>query len=380
MDPTAFASAIIQALGPLTVNAATAAVAAAAPPPPPPAPPRVSERIYTAKPEKYNGDRATYESFKRSIELYVATISTDKQKVLAALSFLTDGDADNWARNYTEINKSAIAADLVPWTQFIAALDLQFKDPREAEYARAAFVKLKMGDTPAHTFFLKVDEVRVKGELTDPAHHDRFVVEYLQRHMPAALVLAVSSAYEAKKRAAIDLVGILESLGTITAVQAANQRTTLDAPISYAVFREIAIQQDPNVRRFGNQNAAEAKHDRNPRGYPNAHRTYAAPVVHVHTPAPTAPAPSSSATEASATHSVSSRGPDVIPMEVDRNKHKGRKTCYNCGSPEHLSYNCPEDIKKFKVRELETDFLRLVLQEREEAEKVEEEETDEEDF
>lgn len=84
--------------------------------------------------------------------------------MLATLSFLTDSDANNWARNCTERNKSAIAANLVPWTQFLAALDLYFKDPREA--AHAAFIKIK-SNTPARTVSLKVDKLRVKGDLTD---------------------------------------------------------------------------------------------------------------------------------------------------------------------------------------------------------------------
>ncbi|EJD41695.1 hypothetical protein AURDEDRAFT_169121, partial [Auricularia subglabra TFB-10046 SS5] len=48
---------------------------------------------YVAAPDAFDGSRAHYETFRRSIELYVKAIPTDANKILAALSFLTQGDA-----------------------------------------------------------------------------------------------------------------------------------------------------------------------------------------------------------------------------------------------------------------------------------------------
>ena len=130
-----------------------------------------------------NGDRATYDNFRRSAELYAAGINSDRGKILATLSFLTEGDAAQWCRNFTEKRMTDVQANKVSWAAFLAALDKQFRNPREAENARKQLFSLKMGEQVATTFFLKVDELRTKGELTDPAYHDRLIVEHLQRHM-----------------------------------------------------------------------------------------------------------------------------------------------------------------------------------------------------
>ena len=53
---------------------------------------------YVQAPEAYDGSRAGYETFRRNLELYVQAIPKDRDRILAALGFLTKDDADAWAR------------------------------------------------------------------------------------------------------------------------------------------------------------------------------------------------------------------------------------------------------------------------------------------
>ena len=49
------------------------------------------------------------------------------------------------------------------------------------------------------------------GELTNPEHHDIIVVEHLKQALNPALVLAVMSAFEAKRRARVETLELLET-------------------------------------------------------------------------------------------------------------------------------------------------------------------------
>lgn len=325
-------------------------------------------RNHASKPDKYDGSRAHYETWRRSAELYVVAISSQRNKILAILSFLTEGDADQFARNYLATHQAAIDDGTVSWTDFLAALDAQFRDPREAEKAREALFRLKMGDQTALAFFLKVDELRVRGELTDPIAHDRLIVEYLERHMHSGLVLAVANAYEAKKKAKLEMLEILRDTGIMEDPDVyRNAAANANVPISYQNFRELAIQQDPHVRRFSGTPSNRAESDRTPRQNPFTQRSYPAPVYQaspVIPPRRAEPAPSTTTT--TTTHSppaAPTRGPDVVPMEVDRSRHKNNN-CYTCGEPGHKSWACPKNPQRFNVREVDTDYLRRILEER----------------
>ena len=329
------------------------------------------ERNHAAKPDKYNGNRAMYDNFRRSAELYAAGINSDRGKILATLSFLTEGDAAQWCRNFTEKRMTDVQANKVSWAAFLAALDKQFRNPREAENARKQLFSLKMGEQVATTFFLKVDELRTKGELTDPAYHDRLIVEHLQRHMNPALVLSVANAYEAKKKSTIETLTVLKDILQLSPEELRKKEAAIDVPISYQDFRDLAIQQDPHVRRFGTGGNNKHDHDRD-RDRSRPFRNYTPTAYHL--PAPTvastvtttttaAPAGGSTTTS---TPSVAEREPDVRPMDVDRARHRKGGLCYTCNKPGHRSWNCPSNPQRITVRELDEFEGELSLDEGEE--------------
>ena len=237
---------------------------------------------------------------------------------------------------------------------------------------------------PADKFFLKVDELRVTGNLNDPVHHDALIVEHLQRNMNAMLVLSVSSAFEAKKRSRIETLDTFRELGVISPDDYAVHRLRAEAAISYETFKEFTLQNDPHVRRYMPSNARNHKDD-------SARSTRA----FSYTPATTA-APASTPVATETTHAspvgTPARGPDVVPMDIDRTKHKrfSPTACYTCGEEGHKSWGCPKNPQRFNARELserEESIIRRVLQEKDErkaaeaeAKEDDEEDKEEEDF
>ena len=55
---------------------------------------------------------------------------------------------------------------------------------------------------------------------------------------------------------------------------------------------------------------------------------------------------------------------DVIPMDIDRAKHKFSGKCYTCGEPGHRSWQCKKNPQRLDVRELDTDTLVRALEDR----------------
>ncbi|EJD34727.1 hypothetical protein AURDEDRAFT_176225 [Auricularia subglabra TFB-10046 SS5] len=167
---------------------------------------------YVAAPDAFNGSRAHYETFWRSIELYVKAIPTDANKILAALSFLTQGGADAWVQNWVQAHD----LDKKPetWARFLKDLDEKFLDPCIAENARESLAKLTQGRDPADSFFLKFDELHTKAGFVVPEHHDIVLVDYLRRNMRRLTVLAVMSSYESK-RALTDVLVVQWLIGGV---------------------------------------------------------------------------------------------------------------------------------------------------------------------
>ena len=99
----------------------------------------------SAEPEKYDGNRTTYATFRHSIDLFTASIADDSSKILAAVSYMTIGDADSWAQSFVTQHLTDVMNGTYTWAHFTADLDKHFKDPREAEHAREQLFKLAMG-------------------------------------------------------------------------------------------------------------------------------------------------------------------------------------------------------------------------------------------
>ena len=335
------------------VAAFTAAQQAQLPPQP---------RNFIKTPDSFNGDRAKYESFKKGLLLYVSNIRTDKDKILCALSYLTEGEADEWAQWYVQLHQADIDADAITWADFLAALDKQFEDPRAAELALAKWQKMSQGKLEAHTFFLAFDEQIKKSKYTSPAHHDMAIVAHLNTHINPALALAVQNAYQAEQDATVRVIDMLRALGTIATDAAANQRKAdALAPISYERYKTLAIAHDPAVRRFNNAPWQMPR----AQSTPQQPRTQQAPAFTPRAPTTPAPAPAAAATS-STLHDE--------PMDVDRHRRRDTRKCFGCGQEGHIARNCPNrtrtTLRRLKDEgALDYEEMRRMVQENDAKEK-----------
>ena len=317
----------------------------------------VSTKNHAQAPEHFDGRKETYETFRRGLDLYVKALPSDKEKITAALTFLTKGEADSFAQLWVQNNSTALDAGQIPWSAFLVQLDQHFLDPRLAEYARDRLFRLHQRGREADAFFLEFDDLRLKGGLVNEEHHDVILVEYLKKALNPNLVLAAMTAYDARQKSTAETLQTLQALKVLNQDQVDIQLAKLKKPISYATFRELALANDPTVRRF--HHPGQPGHQMRAPAEP---RRAQAPVVVHHTHLPAAPVPAAVAPRESAP----AREPDVVPMEIDRACARATKVCYRCHKPGHIARDCTERDMREVIRGLTPADLEEIARNRHE--------------
>lgn len=349
MDPDAFATSIKTAL----VDAVKALAGQQKTTP---------SKNYVEPPAHYDGHRNTYETFRRGLDLYVKVIAKDRDKIVAALSFLTKGDADSWAQLYVQVHNAEIEANSISWSTFLEDLDKKFLDPRLAESAREQLFQCVQGRLPADSFFLKFDDLRVKSGLVDEEHHDVIVVEHLKKAMNPQLVLAVFTSHEANKKSFKAMAMLMHANKVLSDVAYEAELEKLKRPIPYVAFRELALENDPNVRRFGH---APSQRERLYQPEPPRRVYHNPPQVTTTTTTAAAAAPTGTnahPTPPAAAHTPArAREPDVVPMDVDRTRSRSSLQCYRCRKFGHIARDCQERNLREVIRGLTEEDLDEIV-------------------
>ena len=242
---------------------------------------------FATAPEKFDGTRSKYESFRRQLDLYLRPYIKDNEKIFAALTYFKGVQGEAFAARYQDENSADIESGKIKWDDFLKAADKHWRNEELQSNSVEDLLKARMfRSESAAEFFGRLDKLRRDAQLTD-SKFDDMLVGQLQRNMPNPLVHEILMAFDIKKA------------GSATAT------------LTYDTFKDLALQVDHRVKRYvmginTRTNNQPWKRETNPFS-------------------------------------------NDTPMEIDRvSRDEARKKglCFNCGEHGHIGKNCPKPKRR----------------------------------
>ena len=202
---------------------------------------------YAKKPDAYDGDRSKYQEWKRSVELYTLHIAKDADRIQAALSYMTKGDAEVWQSHYWDTTQDRKTMDNVSWEEFIKKMDKYFKDPNIEDHARIKLgaARLKKGQ-PIQQFFAEFDILRKAAKMTDAAFDDE-IIQHLKRWvLPKEMSRHVQSTHDTTKKANTTAA----KFAMLSKVPQADVERQLEQEnkLTYELFKDYCMGADNTIR------------------------------------------------------------------------------------------------------------------------------------
>jgi hypothetical protein len=285
-----------------------------------------------ASPKPFNGDKATYWSFRRSLDQCFRAKpekypeEPPEARILFALSYMQEGLAEQWANHFYD---AATVAEAIPaWPDFVKQLDVSFTDANTVNIARKKLRNLVQGRTPAMEYFLNFEYLLLVAGYDHKTHLD-------------------------------DLVELLEDNVNPGIIDTIYHSETL--PATYDAWKARIINVDNLYRRRQERKKHVDTFWSKPKAVDLAAQA-------------NRPPPRPAATNATRTT------PDAMDVDHKHTPSTGRK-CYNCGqvpADGHLTRNCPLPSTRRTVRAVETqpaesDLAKEMREMREELKKLREE-------
>ena len=280
-----------------------------------------SKKNYAAAPAKYDGDVTKFNSWMTAVGLYVEAIDDEGDKISAAMSYMTLGDALTWVQGFLHSGER-----IESWYHFTRLLRERFEDPDHLQKKRDELMRLRVVDWDVRAYFTKFEELATlvkipfktkfaKEPNSDEEYPDQILSELIfdriKAAMPKPLESAIETALEAEagmvRRFAEDMLG--DDDDDDKESKKKEVRKAFKASVlTYERFREHAIKLAPKTKPaspFNKEGKGRTSSDRK-------------------------------ATQGSA----------AKKEEGGSSSKEFKGTCFNCGERGHRATECPQPNKK----------------------------------
>lgn len=157
--------------------------------PPVPTHPTIGRGL-AAKPDTYDGNKAKYKAWWRSVNLYLNDpfngIIDEGHKINTVISLIRGPDVDTWVENYYDDNyDEGTGKWKSTWAALIAELQQRFVDANAEKLAQMKLENLQQGKDTAEDFFQQFEGL-IKKAGYDKKH--TYLITLLERNVHASII------------------------------------------------------------------------------------------------------------------------------------------------------------------------------------------------
>jgi hypothetical protein len=264
-----------------------------------PAAPTSSPSIKFNPPEVFDGSPKKFRTWLRDLEIFLAAyeVTDDAKRILAALSYMRGGNADEFVQQTANDATSQTPYNWGTWADFKRRLATRFQHANFKKEAREQLEHFRQGGNSIDEFFTKLDMLFFDAGLTDDAEKQRILEKSIRN----------------------DILMTIYSSDALL-------------PADYDTYKAKALQIGRQKERFRQLTAHTSSSSTSKPAPSKPQYNFVTQISH--------PTKGSAPTQQ----------PHYAPMDVDRTRQPMR--CFNCGKTGHLRRDCPDEKTKLNIRVL----------------------------